>query len=176
MRKGNGRRLALRTVLLVGEGDAEAAFIAHLRLVYPSRGFGWSIKVKKARGMGALGVVNFAIRQSQNFDYDLKVALLDADVCWDEKTQSIARKNKVQVILCDPCLEAMLLSLHGDVQQGRSTYHHKQTFLRKFGKAANDTGVYTKHFSKEILDNARVNSSELESLLAILTASNKFSP
>lgn len=62
MRKSDGQRAVLRTVLLVGEGYAEVAFIAHLRSLYPSRGFGLAITVKNARGMGALSVVNFAIR------------------------------------------------------------------------------------------------------------------
>lgn len=176
MRKSDGQRAVLRTVLLVGEGYAEVAFIAHLRSLYPSRGFGLAITVKNARGTGALSVVNFAIRLGQNFDYDFTMTLLDTDAGWDDKTQNIARRGKVQVVPCNPCLEAMLLALHGEVQQGRSSSHHKHAFQNKFGKPANDISVYAKNFPKEFLEKARVKSPELESLLALLTSTTNQSP
>ena len=132
MKADKARRYVRRTVLLVGEGYAEVAFIEHLKALYVARGSGLVLTVKNARGKGALHVVDVAIRQSRNAAFDVKAALLDTDTDWNDKTQAIARKAKVQVVPCNPCIEAMLLSLHGDVAQGRSTAQHKHAFAAKF--------------------------------------------
>ena len=170
------RRAVLRTVLLVGEGDAEVAFIEHLKALYVFRGCGIALKVKNAHGMGALHAVEVAVRQSRNAAFDVKAALFDTDTGWDDRTRTLAKKEKVLVVPCIPCLEAMLLSLFGDVQQAQSTDFYKKAFEKRFGKPAHMTGVYAIHFSKELLDKARVKSPQLESLLKLLTPSNKVTP
>ena len=169
MRADKARRYVRRTVLLVGEGDAEVAFIKHLKLLFVTRSSGVAVTVKNARGKGALGVVNFAIRQSLNADYDIKVALLDTDADWNDKTQTIARKAKLQVIASDPCLEAMLLGLHGEVAENLASAKHKQAFATKFGAPAHDDDIYAKHFSLELLSKARDDSPLLGQLLALLS-------
>ena len=175
MRKSDGRRSVLRTVLLVGEGYAEVAFIEHLKALYVSRGCGISLTVKNARGKVALYVVEVEILQSKNADFDVKAAFLDTDIDtgWGDKTRSTARKAKVQIVPCIPCLEAMLLALHGDVQEGLSTAYYKRSFENKFGKPADVASLYGVHFSKDFLDNARIKSPQLESLLALLTRTPK---
>ena len=97
MRANKARRYEQRTVLLVGEGYAEVAFIEHLKTLYVSRGCGLALTVKNARGKGALHVVDVAIRQSRNAAFDVRAVLLDTDTDWNEKTQAMARKAKVQV-------------------------------------------------------------------------------
>ena len=173
MRNSDGRRSVLRTVLLVGEGYAEVAFIEHLKALYVSRGCGIALTVKNARGKVALHVVEVAIRQSKNADFDVKAALLDTDTGWDDKTRSTARKAEVQIVPCIPCLEGMLLALHGNVQEGLPTAYYKRSFENKFGKPADVASLYGVHFSKDFLDNARIKSPELESLLALLTRTPK---
>ncbi len=176
MKANNHRRAVLRTILLVGEGDAEVAFIEHLKALYVFRGCGIALKVKNAHGMGALHAVEVAIRQSRNAAFDVKAALLDTDTGWDDKTRTLARKEKVLVVPCTPCLEAILLSLLGDVQQAQSTNFYKKAFEKRFGKPAHATSLYATHFSKELLEKARVNSPELKFLLELLTASNGVTP
>ena len=84
----NGKRMprqVARTVLLVGEGDAEVLFMQHLKCMFVQRGSGVVVTLKNARGKGAAGVVDFAIRQSRNAAYDVKAVLLDTDTDWGEK-------------------------------------------------------------------------------------------
>lgn len=168
MRANKARRYEQRTVLLVGEGYAEVAFIEHLKTLYVSRGCGLALTVKNARGKGALHVVDVAIRQSRNAAFDVRAVLLDTDTDWNEKTQAMARKAKVQVVPCRPCLEAMLLALHGEMAQSKSSAQHKQAFATRFGAQAHDASVYARHFSFELLEKARPGSPELEQLLALL--------
>ena len=175
MKANAARRTVLRTVLLVGEGYAEVAFIEHLKALYITRGCGIALTIKNARGKGALHVVEVAIRQSKNAAFDVKAALLDIDTGWNEATRNIARKAKVQVVPCVPCLEAMLLALHGEVQEAQSTAVYKQAFEKRFGSPANETALYAKHFSKETLGKARVKSPELDALLVLLTPTTNYS-
>jgi hypothetical protein len=164
------RHIVQRTVLLVGEGDAEIAFVRHLKSLYVARGSGVAVTLKNARGKSALSVVQVAINQSRNADFDVKAALLDTDTGWDEKTQKVARKAKVKVLLCIPCLEAMLIGVHGDIQQSQSSNNLKRIFETRFGAPAHDASLYPKHFSKELLEKARLKSAVLEELLTLLTS------
>ena len=173
MRAGKTSRYVRRTVLLVCEGDAEVAFIKHLKSLFFDRAGGIAVTVKNARGKGALGVVEFAIRQSKTADYDVKAALPDTDADWNEKTEAKARKAKVQVVASQPCLEAMLLALHGDAAQNLSSAKYKQAFATRFGAPANDAGVYTKHFPLDLLKKASAGSPPLAQLLALLTSGKR---
>jgi hypothetical protein len=168
MKANKAARRVLRTLLLVGEGDAEVAFFNHLKSLYNARGSGLAVTVKNARGKGALGVVNFTIRQAQNAAYDVKAALLDTDTDWDAKTQDLARKAKVQVVPCQPCLEATLLAAHGDVAVGLTSARYKHAFAARFAAPAHEASLYAKHFPFEFLEKARSRSPELERLLALL--------
>ena len=170
MRAGKTPRYVRRTVLLVGEGDAEVAFIKHLKSLFFDRGGGIAVTVKNARGKGALGVVEFAIRQSKTADYDVKAALLDTDADWNEKTEAKARKAKVQIVASQPCLEAVLLALHGHAAQNLSTAKYKQAFATEFGAPAHDAGVYATHFPLQLLNKAKDDSPQLVQLLALLSS------
>lgn len=80
----------------------------------------------------------------------------------------MTRKAKVQVVPCRPCLEAMLLALHGEMAQSKSSAQHKQAFATRFGAQAHEASVYARHFFFELLEKARPGSPELEQLLALL--------
>ncbi len=71
---------AQRTLLIVGEGRHEEAFLNHLKKLYVPRGCGLSVTIKNARGKGALHVVSWTARQIANADYDVVAVLLDTDV------------------------------------------------------------------------------------------------
>ena len=167
MKADQARRAVRRTILIVGDGDAEVAFINHLKSLYNTRQSGLAVTVKNARGKGALGVVSFTIRQGLNADYDVKVALLDTDTDWNDKTQAAARKAKVQVVPCHPCLESVLLAMHGDTAQSRSSAQCKLAFTARFGVPAHEASLYPKHFMFEFLEKARHASPELELLLVL---------
>ena len=49
---------AQRTLLIVGEGRHEEAFLNYLKQLYVPRGCGLSVTIKNARGKGALHVAN----------------------------------------------------------------------------------------------------------------------
>ena len=160
-------RQVARTVLLVGEGDAEVQLIQHLKRLYVERGSGVVVTIKNARGKGAGHVVDFAFRQSSNAAYDVKAALLDTDTDWNDRTRASARKAKVHVIPCQPCLEAVLLTTRHAKIEGRTTAQLKQDFAVRFGAAASDASAL-RHFSREVLNEARSRITVLDELLNLL--------
>lgn len=162
------RRSVVRTILIVGEGYSEEYFLKHLVGLYVQRGCGFRFDVKNARGMGAAHVVNVAIRQSRNADFDHRVALLDTDVGWDQRTESLARKERIQVVAATPCLEALLLQVHKRPTQNRTTDQLKQAFEAAFGAPASEPSVYPRFFAKAALEDARAGVAALQTLLTLL--------
>lgn len=169
MNKLSKARKVARTVLIVGEGDAEVCFLQHLKSLYVHRGSGVVVTIKNARGKGALHVVDFAIRQSRNAEYDVRVALLDADTDWNDKTRKLAKAGKVLVLPCQPCLEADLLRCHDVPVYGLTSAQLKVQFLKKFEQSASVENVYKKQFSHELLVGAKGNVENITALMALLT-------
>lgn len=139
------RRQAARTLLLVGEGDAEEMFLRHLKGLFVVRGSGLSVTIKNARGKGAAHVVDFARRQSLNAAFDEVAALLDADTDWNDNTRAAAERARVLVVACEPCLEALLLQSRALPVEGKNTQQLKQDFVARFGGPAHDERVL-RHF------------------------------
>lgn len=162
------RRQAARTVLLVGEGDAEVVFLQHLKALYVQRGSGVAVTIKNARGKGAAHVVDFARRQSINAAYDVVAALLDTDTDWNDKTRAAARKARVFPVLSEPCLEAVLLRMHRVPVEGRTAGQLKHDFATRFGLAASEAEV-TRHFSRETVEAATGRVDVLQVLVHLLT-------
>lgn len=164
---GKPRKVA-RTVLVVGEGDSEVCFLQHLKSLYMHRGSGVVVTIKNARGKGAQHVVDFAIRQSRNAEYDVKVALLDVDTDWNDKTRKLAKLGKVLVLPCEPCLEAELLRCHDVAVHGLNTQQVKVQIGKRFNATATAEDVYRKQFSKELLDGASGHVENVSALLMLL--------
>ena len=162
------RRQVARTVLLVGEGDSEVAFLQHLKALYVTRGCGVAVTIKNARGKGAAHVVDVAVRQSRNAAFDVKAVLLDTDTDWNDKTRTTARKAKVLVVASNPCLEALLLTAHGHPVTGKSAANLKHEFSVRFGAAAFEPKVYQRHFPREFIEQARLRLDELQQIWHLL--------
>jgi hypothetical protein len=162
-------RHTTRTVLLIGEGDAEVLFIRHFKSLYVHRYAGVSVTIKNARGMGAAHVVDFAYRQSRNTAYDEKAALLDTDAGWNDKTRAAAKQAKVQILASTPCFEALLLEIHRIPVQGRTSSQLKHDFLNRFREQACSSSVL-KHFDQLLLNEARTRLPVLDHLLHLLSS------
>ena len=131
-------RRVLRTVLLVGEGDAEEVLLRHLKRLYVPRGSGLAVTIKNARGKGAAHVVDFALRQSRNAAFDAVLVLCDGDAAWSDRVAAAARKGRIEVLICEPCLEALLLEAFGHRAEGLTSAQLKHRFEGIFGRPAHD--------------------------------------
>lgn len=144
-------RVAARTVLIVGEGDAEEVFLRYLKGLYVERGSGVAVTIKNARGKGAGHVVDYARRQAMNAQYDVVAALLDTDTGWTDAARKMAKQASIQVLPCDPCLEALLLAVKDEAIDGKTTDQLKRAFERRFGCSASEMD-WTRHLEIALVD------------------------
>lgn len=166
MKKGAHRSVA-RTVLLVGEGDAEELLLRHLKALFVFRGSGVAVTIKNARGKGAQHVVSFAVRQSRNAEYDEVLALFDTDAAWTEQVRAQARKGRVRLLPCEPCLEALLLQAFGHKTEGFTSQQLKQKFQGVFGRPAHDDN-YLRDADALFFEAAQQRAPGIATLLSLL--------
>jgi Ni2+-binding GTPase involved in maturation of urease and hydrogenase len=98
-----------RTLLIVGEGYHEEAFLNHIKQFPRVCGQDQKITIKNAKGKGANHIVEWTIRQIANAAYDKVAVLLDTDTDWTPAVKKRAQSKKIQVLTSDTCLEEMLL-------------------------------------------------------------------
>lgn len=162
------RRAARHTVLLVGEGTTEQAFLRHIKSLYISRGCGVSVTICNAHGKGPDHVVDYAIRQCRNAAYDRVVALLDTDLEMSAVVRRRARSKRIQVIESTPCIEGLLLKILGEHVPATSS----QCKARCGGVLPSRMMLpedYRVHFPRNILDGRRADVTELTELLDCLS-------
>lgn len=157
---------AQRTLLIVGEGRHEEAFLNHLKKLYVLRGCGLSVSIKNARGKGALHVINWTARQIANVDYDAVAALLDTDADWNAKTEKLARTKKIQVLKSEPCFEAMMLRLIGKSAIG-DAHALKKQFAPFVNNDATQRDHYAPNFGPECLRAGRSKEPTIDALLKL---------
>ena len=157
---------AQRTLLVVGEGRHEVAFLNYLKHLYVPRGCGLSVTIKNARGKGALHVINWTARQIANVDYDAVAALLDTDSDWNAKTQKLARTKKIQVLKSEPCFEAMMLRLLGKPAIG-DAHALKKQFAPLVNNDATQRDHYASNFGPACLQAGKSKEPTIDALLKL---------
>lgn len=154
-----------KTLLIVGEGHHDEAFLNHVKQFSGVCGQGVRITIKNARGKGALHVIDYAIKLSRNFGYDHVAALFDTDTDWNQTAGNIAKKGNVQVLLATPCLEAMLLRVIGR-QPGE--HHQLKDQLAPFvGNKPCEPISYGANFGLDTLAAARQKEKAIDDLLSL---------
>lgn len=163
-------RAVRETLLIVGEGDAEIAFVRFVKRLYADS-LGRSVQEINAHGKGGKNVLETALsRANINRTYDKVVLLLDTDTDWGDSDRAKARKAKVgkrgklDVIESDPCLESWLLKILGVETEG-NTRHMKQKFKEHSGVEAHDPAWMKRFLDREMLDQVRENVPQLAALM-----------
>lgn len=167
MVKRRASRQEYETLLLVGEGETEVAFLSHVKALYAPRGCGLVVKVICARGKGAAHVVDVAIRQKRNAAYDTVAVLLDTDQDWGPAIAKCALDYGIQVLCSEPMFEAMMLRAHRLSARGRA-----DELKRRFAPLVNGDGLdprnYGANFGDAILQTAREREPTLDRLLQLM--------
>ena len=155
-----------KTLLAVGEGKADAAFLKYLRSIYCSGGCGVSVTVRDATGKGPSNVIGTAIGALRISSYDTKLCLLDTDLVWTKQNKSDANRKKIELIGSTPCLEGLLLQILGRAVPA-SSLDCKQQLKIITGKDMFESEDYEVNFGHAVLQNQRAHISELDKLLRL---------
>ncbi|KZK75310.1 MAG: hypothetical protein A3K90_09005 [Pelodictyon luteolum] len=158
------QRQVRKTLLAVGEGDSEVAFLTHLRDLYCSRREGVSVSVRNAHGKGPEHVIGYAVKLSQRFCYDACVVLLDTDIEWADRVTKSARKSGIEMVGSMPCLEGLLLAILGHRPPERCLQCKKQ-IEKLLDLDLMERQSYAGSFSRPVLDLSRKGIAELDRLL-----------
>jgi len=171
MRRGRGGggkdRHVRQTLLAVGEGDTEEAFLKHLRELYCADGVGVSVTIRNARGKGPEHVVGHAVGQCRDADYDHRLVLLDTDLPWTESLQKRARQHRICMVGSTPsCIEGLFLRILGAaVTEGISSSEYKRRLRDRTGRDMTEKAHYEQLFTKSVLEEARSRIPLLDELL-----------
>lgn len=167
MPKARGK-VVVRTLLLVGEGGAEKAFLEHLKSIYCPRGSGVFVTVRDAHGKGPEQVVEQTIRWLQNADFDHRATLLDTDLAWPERTRKRARQKRLELVGSAPCLEGLLLRILGRPVPSSSDGCKRALGAELSGRATAPES-YRTLFPSSLLEERRRDIPELARLIALLS-------
>lgn len=161
------RRAARHTILLVGEGATERAFLSHVKTLYITRGCGVSAAIRNAHGKGPDHVVRHAVGICRNASYDRVVVLLDGDIQLSATVRRLAKAKRVQILESTPCFEGLLLKVLGEHVPGTSRQCKAQLGV-KLPERLTRQEYYKSEFPKGFLDARRDDVPELDRLLAFL--------
>lgn len=160
---------AQRTLLIVGKGYHEEAFLNHVKQLYAPRGCGLAVTIKNARGKGAMHVIDWTIKQIANAAYDTVAAMLDTDKDWSPKVAKQAKGKKIQVLASEPCFDAVMLRLLG-VHAEDEAKVLKRMLAPYLDNEPTRRESYEKHFGKEQLEAGRGKEPTIDALLKLFGA------
>lgn len=147
------RKVKLATLLLVGEGAHEKAFLQHMKSIYDGEN-NQAVKVDAVSGGSPIEMIDDTLRKYNHAEYDRKVILLDGDVTIRQQDRDKARKHKVELIVSEPvCLEGMLLDVLGHkVPEFSSAIDCKKRLHPLLASEPTKSVSYEKCFPKDVLD------------------------
>lgn len=163
MASRNNKRRVRKTLLIVGEGSSEKAFLGHLKSLY-STAAGPSISLISAGGKAPDGPIDEAISYKKQREYDEIVVLLDTDIAWKKEKINEAEYNNIKLVGSEPCLEGLLLKILDKSVSDESKKCKTQLQNMLPGKST-ESRSYVPLFKKELLDKARNKVEHLNILI-----------
>lgn len=104
------KRITRKTLLVVGEGAHELAFLKHLKTIFGNTEL--EITIDASSGGSPYDVINTAVKFRNCAAFDRKAVLLDSDIALTVQATKLAKSHRVEVIQSSPvCLEGMLLQV-----------------------------------------------------------------
>ena len=153
-RKRKVRHVNTASLLVVGEGIHDRAFLNHMKDCYDGRETGQVIKVKSSDG-GSPRNILMAAKKNKEAAYDKRYVLMDSDVAIPQQDWEYAKRYKIEVILSTPvCLEGMLLAVLG-IKVGDCGDSCKAKLKPYLGGCPTLKTSYQKSFSKKVLDETK---------------------
>lgn len=153
---GNKPTLIKTTLLIVGEGADDKAFVTHLKNLFCPRGCGLRVKVEAGDGGSPGNIIKNASRSFSAIDYSRRVIILDADIPPSQSELSEARKKGYEIVLWSPkCLEGALLEVLGERVGEHETSQQLKTRLHPRLKGHHtDCQAYEVLFARPVLEQA----------------------
>ncbi|MFC2149242.1 RloB domain-containing protein [Candidatus Auribacterota bacterium] len=172
-KKSRPGKYAKKTILMVGEGPTEKAFLQYIKELFISREADHSVKVHSGSGGSPRSVIHKTIRLRNNSAYDKCFVLLDADITLEtdskQKTQ-MKRKPRVEILRATPCIEGLFLAIlrypnfsQNNLRSDACKREFESKYLPRNKKTYKDS--YTGVFPREMLEDRRKYIEELDIIM-----------
>jgi hypothetical protein len=165
-------RHAKKTILIVGEGPTEKAFLDHIKSVFLARDYGVSVSTRPAGGGSPDQMLNKTIRWKEGFDQSFIV--LDGDIPLSPQFSKKARSKRIAIIISNPCIEGEFLEvLHhaGFSKAGKSSDTCKRIFHENYlsENDKTDRNCYGRFFTQEALEKSAENVPWLRKIIEVVS-------
>jgi len=157
-------RRTKKTVLIVGEGFTEWAFLQHIKELFITRHSDISVKIEHANGGSPEKVIEKALRLRASKSYDLCFVLLDNDVPFEP----VARPE-IEVLSATPCVEGLFLAILDQSNFSQSSANTKdckslfENYISREKKT--EKYAYRPIFTITVIRDRRTSVPELDAIL-----------
>ena len=152
------QRRTKKTILIVGEGPTEKAFLQHVKQLYVTRDMDIVVKVECGSGGSPQSVVEKAVRLKSSRSYDKCFVLVDSDVAFEpdrELQKRMKKKPRIEMLNATPCIEGLMLAIlkHPKFSQTKTTSDDCKRIFNKYvpEDKKTDRRSYEGVFTKKIL-------------------------
>lgn len=157
------------SILIVGEGPTERAFLQYLKELYVMQDDDIRVEVESAHGGSPNCVIQKAKRLCGSRAYDECFVLIDADVP-PKNDCKIKKTKRIKILKATPCIEGLFLAIlkHPNFSQTTTSSmvckkEFEKNYLSRDKKM--DKRAYSGIFSCEMLEERRKDVMELEEIL-----------
>ncbi|MFY0700384.1 MAG: hypothetical protein JXR04_06150 [Bermanella sp.] len=148
------KKQLVTTLIVIGEGACEKAFLSHMKSLYDGRETGQKVTIQGSNGGSPDVMLTDVDRTYKHADYDRRVLLIDSDVPITAALHKKAKKKNIEIILSEPvCLEGMLLEILGE-RPLETSVQCKRVLHPMLSGPATIASSYLPLFSKTVLDAA----------------------
>ena len=167
-----GRCRLKRTVLLVGEGPMDWAFLRHVVGCFVHRDSPVAAKVEHAHGGDPSEVIIRARNLLRQRAYDRCIVLMDTDRPWPASLPSNIGRTPVTFLGAKPAIEGLLLHIleHPGITINTTSSECKRMLHRDYvdEKRRTDPIAYERLFTRDLLINRQSSCPALDTILRAL--------
>lgn len=163
------RHIAKTTLLVVGEGPDDQAFIKHMNQQFKAEGTNIRPTIMKESGGSPGNIIANTTRKYRDSDYDKRYIVLDSDIPIDTSSRKLAQKKGYEIILWSPiCLEGALLeTLNEIVTPSETSQQLKRRLHPMLWTHHTEIKAYSKLFPKAVLEVSR--NKSIQTVRSVLT-------
>lgn len=150
------RLVSKTTLLIVGEGADDQAFIKHMNQQINADNDGIKPTIEKQSGGSPGNIITNATRKYDHLPFDQRYIILDSDIPLTQQDRDKARKHGYHIIEWTPvCLEGALLEVLGErVANNAQAAALKARLHPLLDGPHTDSKSYRQRFSRGVLDAA----------------------
>lgn len=158
--RNRNRQASKTTLLIVGEGADDQAFIKHMNQQFRADNPDIKPRIEKQSGGSPGNIITNAVRKYEHLQFDQRFFVVDSDIPLTQQEYDKARAHGYRVILWAPvCLEGALLEVLGERVGGHDAAMSLKRRLHPLLDGSHtDSTAYKHRFPRAVLEKA-VNES-----------------